>query len=201
MIERITKIDAHGGHWGLGIIEGQKDIDPKHWYFPCHFKGDQVMAGSLMSEGCGQVAMFFMLWLGMHKDLENARFQPMRGEAQTVRCRGQVTPQVNTLTYRLEVTAMGMLPRPFIKANVDIILDGKVVVDFKNLCLEMVEQDANSPYPLQLPQSAMRAKKPVVKAPVAIDDLLLAFDERGVQPFKKYESSFNARRVRYACAP
>ena len=103
MIERITKVDRQGGHWGLGLIEGQKDLDPNHWYFPCHFQGDQVMAGSLMSEGCGQVAMFFMLWLGMNGTVNNARFQPMRGEAQTVRCRGQVLPQTNTLTYRLEV--------------------------------------------------------------------------------------------------
>jgi len=101
MIERITKIDPQGGHWGLGLIEGEKDLDPNHWYFPCHFQGDQVMAGSLMSEGCGQVAMFFMLWLGMHGTVNNARFQPLKGQAQTVRCRGQVTPQVNTLTYRL----------------------------------------------------------------------------------------------------
>ncbi|MFT6924802.1 MAG: acyl transferase domain-containing protein/3-hydroxymyristoyl [Psychromonas sp.] len=153
MIERITKVDPQGGHWGLGLLEGQKKLDPEHWYFPCHFKDDQVMAGSLMSEGCGQMAMFFMLWLGMNNKVNNARFQPMAGEAQTVRCRGQVLPQSNTLTYRMEVTAIGMRPRPFIKANIDIILDGKVVVDFKNLCVEMKEQDANSPYPVTLPEN------------------------------------------------
>ena len=151
MIERITKIDATGGHWGLGLLEGQKDIAADHWYFPCHFKDDQVMAGSLMSEGCGQMAMFFMLWLGMNLDVNNARFQPMAGQSQTVRCRGQVTPQSNTLIYRMEVTEIGMLPRPFIKANIDILLDGKVVVDFKNLCVEIKEQDAGSPYPVTLP--------------------------------------------------
>ena len=124
MIERITKVDASGGHWGLGLLEGQKDLDPNHWYFPCHFKGDQVMAGSLMSEGCGQMAMFFMLSLGMHANMNNARFQPMPGQSQTVRCRGQVLPQHNTLTYRMEVTEMGMHPYPYLKANIDIILDG-----------------------------------------------------------------------------
>jgi acyl transferase domain-containing protein/3-hydroxymyristoyl/3-hydroxydecanoyl-(acyl carrier protein) dehydratase len=156
MIERITKIDPQGGHWGLGLLEGQKDLQPDHWYFPCHFKGDQVMAGSLMSEGCGQMAMFLMLWLGMNSNVNNARFQPMPGEAQTVRCRGQVLPQSNTLTYRMEVTAMGMFPRPFIKANIDIILDGKVVVDFKNLSVEIKEQDENSPCPVTLPENVVQ---------------------------------------------
>ncbi|WP_028864001.1 beta-ketoacyl synthase N-terminal-like domain-containing protein [Psychromonas aquimarina] len=219
MIERITKIDPRGGHWGLGLLEGQKDLDPDHWYFPCHFKGDQVMAGSLMSEGCGQMAMFFMLWLGMNSEVNNARFQPMAGQAQTVRCRGQVVPQTNTLTYRMEVTEMGMSPRPFIKANIDIILDGKVVVDFKNLCVEIKEQDANSPYPVTLPNNVVRT---LGSTSVSVDSALtelekhiedidsaaihelennLITDERGVQPFKhaqrplmRVESDLSAHR-------
>jgi acyl transferase domain-containing protein/3-hydroxymyristoyl/3-hydroxydecanoyl-(acyl carrier protein) dehydratase len=205
MIERITKIDPQGGHWGLGLIEGQKDLDPNHWYFPCHFQGDQVMAGSLMSEGCGQVAMFFMLWLGMNGTVNNARFQPMRGEAQTVRCRGQVIPQTNTLTYRLEVVEMGMSPRPFIKANIDIILDGKIVVDFKNLCMEMKDQDESSAYPVTLPSNVKllpTAQSALVESSfteleshttqISSDEIHdvenhLITDERGLQPFKNAE--------------
>ena len=197
MIERITKIDQHGGHWGLGVLEGQKELAPDHWYFPCHFKDDQVMAGSLMSEGCGQMAMFFMLWLGMNGQVNNARFQPMPGEAQTVRCRGQVRPQTNTLTYRMEVTDIGLSPRPFIKANIDIILDGKVVVDFKNLCMEIKEQDDNSPFPVELPNNVMlidkstKSKKPEtdtsasrIESPLSGKGASLNTpDERGINPF------------------
>ncbi|GAA0819566.1 beta-ketoacyl synthase N-terminal-like domain-containing protein [Colwellia asteriadis] len=192
MIERITKIDAHGGHWGLGLLEGQKDLDPEHWYFPCHFKGDQVMAGSLMSEGCGQMAMFFMLKLGMHANVNNARFQPMPGESQTVRCRGQVIPQYNTLTYRMEVTEMGMEPYPYLKANIEIILDGKAVVDFKNLSVMITEQTDESPYPVTLPDNTV-----LVNSQTAIDttDTRVSefaesnsdkqgVDERGIVPFK-----------------
>lgn len=216
MIERVTHIDSQGGHWGLGILEGQKDLEAEHWYFPCHFQGDQVMAGSLMSEGCGQLVMFYMLWLGMNRDVNNARFQPMAGEQQTVRCRGQVTPQSNTLTYRMEVTEIGMLPRPFMKANIDILLDGKVVVDFKNLCVEITEQDDNSPYPVTLPSNVQTvAVSPELKiASVSVEhaldeleshleefdsatlhqledelihDHLNSADERGIFPFKHAE--------------
>ena len=188
MIERITKVNATGGHWGLGLLEGQKDLDPQHWYFPCHFKDDHVMAGSLMSEGCGQMAMFYMLSLGMHSGVNNARFQPMPGESQTVRCRGQVLPQHNTLTYRMEVTEMGMKPFPFLKANIDIILDGKVVVDFKNLSVMITEQDNNSPYPVTLPDnvklvqgiSQWTSEKQLSEQVVDLAEL----DERGIAPFK-----------------
>jgi acyl transferase domain-containing protein/3-hydroxymyristoyl/3-hydroxydecanoyl-(acyl carrier protein) dehydratase len=189
MIERITKVNAVGGHWGLGLLEGQKDLDPEHWYFPCHFKGDQVMAGSLMSEGCGQMAMFYMLSLGMHSYVNNARFQPMQGESQTVRCRGQVLPQHNTLTYRMEVTEMGMKPFPFLKANIDIILDGKVVVDFKNLSVMITEQDDNSPYPMVLPdnvkliQGISKETSEKQSSEQALE-LLAELDERGIAPFK-----------------
>ena len=188
MIERITKIDATGGHWGLGLLEGQKDLDPEHWYFPCHFKGDQVMAGSLMSEGCGQMAMFFMLSLGMHTNVNNARFQPLPGESQTVRCRGQVLPQHNTLTYRMEVTAMGMEPYPYMKANIEIILDGKAVVDFKNLSVMITEQDDNSPYPVTLPDNVVlkTLTTPVTPSlvPATSSSCNADLDERGVEPFK-----------------
>lgn len=192
MIERITKIDHNGGRWGLGLLEGQKILDPEHWYFPCHFKGDQVMAGSLMSEGCGQMAMFFMLWLGMNCNVNNARFQPMAGESQTVRCRGQVIPQHNTLTYRMEVTEMGMSPAPFLKANIDIILDGKVVVDFKNLCVMISEQDDNSPYPVELPDNVVRALAQAVEVPANVmqeggDFTQRTLDETGKNPFEHPE--------------
>ncbi|NQY87364.1 MAG: 3-hydroxyacyl-[acyl-carrier-protein] dehydratase FabA [Colwellia sp.] len=199
MIERIINVDASGGHWGLGIVEGQKDLAPDHWYFPCHFKGDEVMAGSLMSEGCGQMAMFFMLSLGMHANMNNARFQPMPGESQTVRCRGQVQPQHNTLTYRMEVTEMGMQPYPYLKANIDILLDGKVVVDFKNLAMMITEQDENSPYPVTLPDNVTLVSKNAVESKVESAAAVTELDERGINPFKHIErplmkvmSDFNA---------
>jgi len=127
----------------------------------------------------------------MHSNVSNARFQPVKGESQTVRCRGQVTPQTNILTYRMEVTEMGMTPYPFMKANIDIILDGKVVVDFKNLCVMIQEQDDNSPYPVQLPDYLMTqpAVMPIAApdtspvASIVAEDLGSVVDETGKQPF------------------
>lgn len=176
MIERVTKIDRQGGPWGLGLLEAEKRLEPEHWYFPCHFKGDQVMAGSLMAEGCGQLVMFFMLYLGMQKEVHNARFQPMPGEAQKVRCRGQVLPQSNTLTYRMEVTEIGMSPRPYMKANVDIILDGKVVVDFKNLGVMMKEGcypelQTDTPQTLLAPATTSQSMSRVQLSPQAEQNL------------------------------
>lgn len=175
MIERVSKIDRSGGAWGLGMLTGHKQLEPDHWYFPCHFKDDQVMAGSLMAEGCGQLVMFFMMYLGMYKNMKNARFQPMAGEPQKVRCRGQVLPQSAVLTYQMEVTEIGMSPSPYMKANVDIILDGRIVVDFKNIGVTMkeftgeleFEDDPGQPAVPHTPSAPVREEtsrvKPVVE--------------------------------------
>ncbi|MGB0894610.1 MAG: beta-ketoacyl synthase N-terminal-like domain-containing protein [Parashewanella sp.] len=146
MIEHINQLEVHGGAWGLGLVEGQKQIAPDHWYFPCHFKDDQVMAGSLMAEGCGQLLQFFMLHIGMHTAVKQGRFQPLKDASQKVRCRGQVTPQHGTLTYRMEITEIGMYPRPYAKANIDILLKGKVVVDFQNLGVMIKEESECTRY-------------------------------------------------------
>ncbi|WP_153913412.1 beta-ketoacyl synthase N-terminal-like domain-containing protein [Shewanella sp. TC10] len=141
MIEQVGNLQVHGGAWGLGFIEGHKTLAPDHWYFPCHFQGDQVMAGSLMAEGCGQLLQFFMLHIGMHTLVENGRFQPLENASQKVRCRGQVLPQHGELTYRMEITEIGTYPRPYAKANIDILLNGKAVVDFQNLGV-MIKEEA-----------------------------------------------------------
>lgn len=140
MLDRVISIDPHGGAWGLGLIVGEKDLRPDDWYFPCHFKDDQVLAGSLMAEGCGQLLQCYMLALGLQVYTSDARFQPIAGLPQQVRCRGQVTPAHSRLTYRMEVTAIGLEPAPFARTNVDIIVDGRIVVRFNDLGLQLREK-------------------------------------------------------------
>ena len=58
---------------------------------------------------------------------------------------------------------MGMQPYPYLKANIDILLDGKVVVDFKNLAMMITEQDENSPYPVTLPDNVTLVRKNAIE--------------------------------------
>ena len=178
MIEQVSKVERNGGTWGLGLIEGHKQLEANHWYFPCHFQGDQVMAGSLMAEGCGQLLQFYMLHLGMHTQTKNGRFQPLENASQQVRCRGQVLPQSGTLTYRMEVTEIGFSPRPYAKANIDILLNGKPVVDFQNLGVMIKEEDECVRYPTltsndQVTAPAARSEKKAYK-PASVNAPLMA---------------------------
>jgi PfaB family protein len=141
MMDRITHVDPHGGAWGLGLILAEKDMAPDHWYFPCHFKDDQVLAGSLQAEGCGQLMRFFMLYIGLQSCTRNAVFQPIPRLGQKVRCRGQVIPDDALLVYRMEIKEIVAGPEPYAIADVDILLGDKTVVDFKDLGIILAEKD------------------------------------------------------------
>ena len=85
---------------------------------------------------------FYLLYLGLQTHTQDARFQPIPNLSQVVRCRGQVIPTDTQLTYRMEITDIGLTPQPYAKARVDIILDGTAIVDFKDLGLQLSEKRA-----------------------------------------------------------
>ncbi len=141
MIDRITSVDLTGGAYGLGYIVAEKDLHPDDWYFPCHFRDDEVLAGSLQAEGGGNLLRFFMLMLGLQRLTKDARYQPVFDLPQKVRCRKQVTPKDTKLVYKLEIKEIGLIPNPYVIGDLEIISDGVVTVHFENLGLQLREKD------------------------------------------------------------
>jgi len=163
MIDRVVSVDPTGGAWGLGLVIAEQDLEPAHWYFPCHFKDDQVLAGSLIAEGCEQLLQFYLLYLGLQTCTQDARFQPIPGLAQVVRTRRQITAVSSKLIYQMEITEIGLSPKPYAQANIDIIFDGTVVVDFKNLGLQLSEKNPDHVLPaLSAPCQEHSALQPSV---------------------------------------
>ncbi|OQX47491.1 MAG: 3-hydroxyacyl-[acyl-carrier-protein] dehydratase FabA, partial [Candidatus Sedimenticola endophacoides] len=64
MMDRITHIADEGGAYGKGEIRAELDIDPKLWFFDCHFPGDPVMPGCLGLDAMWQSVGFFLAWIG-----------------------------------------------------------------------------------------------------------------------------------------
>ncbi|KAH9255778.1 hypothetical protein BASA81_006172 [Batrachochytrium salamandrivorans] len=162
MIDRITSIESTGGAYGLGFVIGEKILEPDMWFFPCHFPGDSVMAGSLVSDGCSQMLKTYMIYLGLQSLAgDNPQFRPIPGNPNKVRCRGQISPHSGKLVYCMEIKSLGIDADgcPFAIADVDIIdidpargqsfsiddLDAygqgdknkKIVVDFKGIALRI----------------------------------------------------------------
>ncbi len=144
MSDRILSVEAHGGSFGLGYIVAEKDLAPDDWYFPCHFKDDPVMAGSLMAEGCVQLLQFFMLYIGMQTLVEDATFQPIHDLPQIVRCRGQVIPGDPKMKYQVEVKEIGLEPHPYAIADIDILVGDRIVVDFRDLGVQLAEKTSHA---------------------------------------------------------
>ncbi|MEM6320431.1 MAG: beta-ketoacyl synthase N-terminal-like domain-containing protein, partial [Bacteroidota bacterium] len=190
MIDRITSVDIRGGAYGLGLIIAEKDLKADDWYFPCHFRDDEVLAGSLQAEGGGNLLRFFMLYLGLQRLMKDARYQPVFDLPQKVRCRKQVTPKNSTkLVYKLEIKEIGLIPNPYVIGDLEIISDGIVTVHFENLGLQLREKD--NPRYLEVADSTTKKDNGVAISPrsegalmneldvttFALDDLSKCFGE------------------------
>jgi len=96
MFDRITHIAMEGGTHNKGQVVAEFDINPKRWFFECHFRNDPVMPGCLGLDAMWQLVGFFLGWAG----------GPGRGRALgvgLVEFRGQITPDVKTVRYEINM--------------------------------------------------------------------------------------------------
>jgi 3-hydroxyacyl-[acyl-carrier protein] dehydratase/trans-2-decenoyl-[acyl-carrier protein] isomerase len=114
MIDQISHIANTGGKYEKGQLDANLLIEPDHWFFACHFKGDPVMPGCLGLDALWQLLGVFLGWSGL----------PGKGRALgvgKVKFRGQVYPDAGSIQYRLDIK------RVFSKPMVMGIADGQVI--------------------------------------------------------------------------
>lgn len=126
MFDQITHIGSEGGKYGKGLVEAELKIDPTLWFFQCHFQGDPVMPGCLGLDAMWQLVGFYLGWSGA----------PGRGRALgvgEVKFSGQVTPEVKSLVYKIDIKRM--INRKLIMGIADGLLeaDGKPIYEAKDL--------------------------------------------------------------------
>ena len=126
MFDRITRIDSSGGSHGKGQIIAELDIRRDLWFFDCHFINDPVMPGCLGLDAMWQLVGFFLGWSGA----------PGRGRAVgvgEVRFSGQVTPEVKTVVYKIELKRV--ILRRLVMGVADAVLeaDGVPIYEAKDL--------------------------------------------------------------------
>ena len=94
MFDRRTHIDERGGDFDKGIVRAELDINPKLWFFDCHFVNDPVMPGCLGLDAMWQLLGFYLGWLGLEG----------KGRALSVgnvKFSGMVLPTVKKLEYKI----------------------------------------------------------------------------------------------------
>jgi 3-hydroxymyristoyl/3-hydroxydecanoyl-(acyl carrier protein) dehydratase len=122
----------------LGQILGEVDIDPDHWVFQAHFKNDPVMPGTMLVEGCNQVALFYMYYLGLHTKF--SEFKPTwlsQSHKSKAKFRGEVKPYHHRVQFRITVKEINDKDDPFIITVAEIILKETIIGICDNLAVKL----------------------------------------------------------------
>jgi 3-hydroxymyristoyl/3-hydroxydecanoyl-(acyl carrier protein) dehydratase len=73
-------------------------------------------------------------WIGL---LPGARFAPLIGRPATLKCRGPVTPATSQVVYEVDIREFGCGPHPYAVADADMVADGRRIVRFTGMSLQL----------------------------------------------------------------
>lgn len=96
----------HDGKHGLGYVYGVRQVDPRDWYFNCHFYQDPVMPGSLGVEAIMQSLQVFAIQSGVTARFANPHFEQMPDHNTMWRYRGQVLSASPRIYLEVNITEL-----------------------------------------------------------------------------------------------
>jgi acyl transferase domain-containing protein/3-hydroxymyristoyl/3-hydroxydecanoyl-(acyl carrier protein) dehydratase len=141
LIDRVLSLEPQGGRFGLGRIRAEADIHPDDWFLTCHFVDDMVMPGTLMYECCVHTLRVWVQRMGWISDRPGACYEPVQGVKATLRCRGPVTPATRQVVYEVDLKELGYGPQPFAIADANMYADGRHIVRFSDMSLQLTGAD------------------------------------------------------------
>lgn len=143
LIDKVVRMERSGGRYGCGFIRAEMAIDPQAWFLTCHFRGDEVMPGTLMYESCLHALRVFLTAQGWVGEAEEVSWQPVTGVAASLKCRGQVTAATKTVAYEIHIRRLvfsegeGGQAEPVAEAEAVMLADDRPIVEVRNLNLRL----------------------------------------------------------------
>ena len=132
MVDRIKIISEEGCMFDKGLILAEMDVNPKKWFFDCHFKDDPVMPGCLGLDALWQLTGFFLTWIGG------------TGKGRALGCgevkfKGQIRPHHERICYRLDIKKIITKPIFMALADATVEVADKTIYFAKNLQVGLFE--------------------------------------------------------------
>jgi acyl transferase domain-containing protein/3-hydroxymyristoyl/3-hydroxydecanoyl-(acyl carrier protein) dehydratase len=124
LVDRVTHLDLDGGPWSRGYLRAEFDLHPGRWFYEGHFKDDPCMPGTVMFEGCLQVASTVLAAHGFIVGRDGFRFEPKLGQQMKLRCRGQATPTSKHMVYEVFVKKIVGGKEPEVHCDILVTVDG-----------------------------------------------------------------------------
>jgi 3-hydroxymyristoyl/3-hydroxydecanoyl-(acyl carrier protein) dehydratase len=127
-------VSPHGGPMGLGSLWAEKTVNPKDWFFDCHFFQDPVMPGSLGLEAIFQGLRSLVIQSGQIAPGCEPRFtlhQPLAWKYRGQILRSHKRMQVEVNLEKIEATPELVS----VKANASLWGDRTRIYEVKNLTL------------------------------------------------------------------
>jgi 3-hydroxymyristoyl/3-hydroxydecanoyl-(acyl carrier protein) dehydratase len=105
-----ARIVEKGGRYGRGYVHAAMRIDPRDWFFACHFYQDPVMPGSLGLEAMQQALQVYALHEDLGRHLRAPSFVPAPELTTVWKYRGQVTPEDGALELEVHLRERDLRP-------------------------------------------------------------------------------------------
>ncbi len=127
-------IAPDGGPQGQGYSYATNTVDPRDWYFTCHFHDDPVMPGSLGLETVVQALQAYALQTGLGADLTNPRFGLVENHEMVWKYRGQVLSDSQQVAVEVQITNIQRIGADvIILADASLWKDTLRIYEFKNV--------------------------------------------------------------------
>ncbi len=126
MCDRITSISDNGGNFDKGEIIAEFDINPKLWFFECHFENDPVMPGCLGMDALWQLVGFYLGWAGGLG----------RGRAISVgkvKFSGQILPSAKKVKFNIHMKRVILRKLVLGVADGEVLCDGQTVFEAEDI--------------------------------------------------------------------
>ena len=119
-----------GGRYGRGYVYADIPIDPRDWFFACHFHEDPVMPGSLGVEAMLQAMQVYAREQGLGQPRS-----ALPDQTTTWKYRGQVPPERDKVT--LEVHVSDVVAGSHITGDASLWRKDRRIYEVKGLGLQL----------------------------------------------------------------